>query len=140
MCFKYRSKRPAALLSVSILVLFFLFSFPSLSQEFGGNPPSMRWRQINTDTARIIYPVSLESQAQRVANLVHHIGKNAYGSIGDRHKKINIVLQNQTVVSNGLGGNLVFEVLKRRGRLEFEPSAIIQHQGIPTPGRVPFIF
>jgi len=104
MCFKYRSKRPAALLSVSILVLFFLFSFPSLSQEFGGNPPSMRWRQINTDTARIIYPVSLESQAQRVANLVHYIGKNGNGSIGDRHKKINIVLQNQTVVSNGYVG------------------------------------
>ena len=40
-------------------------------QRFGGTPPSVKWKQINTDTARVIFPAVLDSQAQRVASLVH---------------------------------------------------------------------
>ncbi|MCG8311082.1 MAG: hypothetical protein MI975_27090 [Cytophagales bacterium] len=64
----------------------------------------MRWRQINTGTARVIYPTGMDSQAQRVANIVHHIRDHGHGSVGNRHKKIDIVLQNQTVASNGYVG------------------------------------
>jgi hypothetical protein len=81
------------------------FSIPNvLAQEFGGHPPRMRWHQIDTDTARIIFPATIEPQAQRVSNLVHYITKNANRSVGERHRKINIVLQNQTVLSNGYVG------------------------------------
>ncbi len=41
------------------------------AQQFGGNPPSLKWRQINTDTARIIFPAGLDVQAQQVAAIVH---------------------------------------------------------------------
>ena len=72
-----------------------------VGQEFGGNPPSLKWRQINTDTARIIYPVGLDSQASRVAAIVHQLASRKPVSLGDQLKKVDIVLQNQTVIPNG---------------------------------------
>jgi len=104
MLFKYRSIRPERAALLVLFGLFVILNFPSFAQEFGGNPPKMRWRQIDTGTARIIYPTNMDAQAQRVANLVDHIGNHGHASVGDRHKKINIVLQNQTVVSNGYVG------------------------------------
>ena len=70
------------------------------AQEFGGNPPTVQWKQINTDTVRIIFPNGTDSIAQRVASVIHFLAaKN--NSLGTRRDKINIVLQNQTTVSNG---------------------------------------
>ena len=81
--------------------IFFLFSFLFVSaQQFGGNPPSLKWKQLNSDTARIIYPAGLDSQAQRVSTVVHYLAANDH-SLGNRLKKINIVLQNQTTIANG---------------------------------------
>ncbi|MCK5701416.1 MAG: hypothetical protein KAI29_09695, partial [Cyclobacteriaceae bacterium] len=70
-------------------------------QEFGGHPPSIKWRQINTDTVRVILPVGVDQQAQRVANTIHYLSKNSRRSVGEKQRKLNVVLQNQTVVSNG---------------------------------------
>ena len=73
------------------------------SQEFGGNPPSVKWKQINTDTARVIFPAGTDSAAQRVASIIHFLAaKN--NSLGGRRDKINIVLQNQTTIANGYVG------------------------------------
>src|SRR5262245_16199781 len=79
-----------------------LTSFLS-AQEFGGNPPSVKWKQINTDTARIIFPIGRDSAAQRVASIVHFLAaKN--NSLGSRLNKINIVLQNQSTIANAYVG------------------------------------
>src|SRR5258706_12691591 len=91
------------------LVLFhflFFISYFSFCQQFGGNPPSLKWKQIDTDSARIIFPAGLDSEASRVASIVHWLAAHPTGgsksiSLGDQLKKINIVLQNQTTVSNG---------------------------------------
>lgn len=71
------------------------------AQQFGGNPPSTKWRQINTDTARIIFPAGLEKKAMQVADISHELSRKTTNSIGSTIRKINIVLQNQTTVSNG---------------------------------------
>ncbi len=75
------------------------------SQQFGGNPPSLKWKQINTDSVRIIFPAGLDSQAQRVSSIVHYLAAHASSgtglSLGSRLHKINIVLQNQTTIANG---------------------------------------
>jgi len=71
------------------------------AQPFGGNPPSIRWQQINTDTARIIYPRGMDSTAERVASIVHWLAKNNPAPLGDKLRKINIVLQTQTTIANG---------------------------------------
>ncbi len=82
----------------------FLFSFFYLhvyAQEFGGNPPSLKWRQINSDTARIIFPVGMEKQAQQVASIVYALNRNTVPTIGSVKNKVNIVFHNQTTIFNG---------------------------------------
>jgi len=44
----------------SIAACFLLMVGCSKAQVFGGNPPSIHWKQINTDTARIIFPEGIE--------------------------------------------------------------------------------
>ena len=80
-----------------------------LSQQFGGNPSSQKWKQINTDSARIIFPVGLDSQGNRVASIIHYLAALTPAgagsiSLGNQLKKINIVLQNQTTIANGYVG------------------------------------
>src|SRR5215210_1709961 len=70
------------------------------AQQFGGNPNSIKWQQINTDTARVIFPAGLESAGERVATVIHDLQKNHTSTIGNRLRKISIVLQNQTTISN----------------------------------------
>lgn len=86
------------------LLLACIFSSITLitfSQQFGGNPPSLKWKQISTDTVRVIYPAGLDSHAQRVASVVHYLAANKPFSLGDQLKKVDIVLQNQTTIANG---------------------------------------
>src|SRR4051812_30682269 len=73
-------------------------------QEFGGNPPYLKWKQINTDTARIIFPEGLDTTAQRVAAVVHYLAAHHPVSLGTRLQKIDIVLQTQTTSANGYVG------------------------------------
>ncbi len=86
-----------------LLLSYFLFliSYFSFSQQFGGNPPSLKWKQINTDSARIIFPVGLDSQAQRVASVIHYLAAHKPIPLGNELHKINVVLQNQTTIANG---------------------------------------
>src|SRR5215510_2820881 len=90
------------LLSYYSLVILFIAGRSEivLGQRFGGNPPSVKWRQLNTDTVRVIYPDGLDSQAQRVASLVHYQALHQPVPLGNSLYKINIVLQNQTTIPN----------------------------------------
>ncbi|MBL7745411.1 MAG: hypothetical protein JNN00_18215 [Chitinophagaceae bacterium] len=92
------------MLKPSAVILLSLLSFSCLAQRFGGNPPSVKWKQLNTDTARIIFPAGLDSQAQRTAAVVHYLAAQQPVSLGDKLKKINIVLQNQTIIPNAYVG------------------------------------
>lgn len=89
-------------LSCTAVLFFIVFSLQA--QQFGGNPPSQKWKQINTDTARVIFPAGMDSSANRVATLIHQMAAQNSFSMGNQLKKINIVLQNQTVVANGYVG------------------------------------
>jgi len=85
-----------------LLLFFFLHVIVfSQAQVFGGNPSYVKWMQINTDTFRIIFPKGLDSIAQRVANVASTINGQTMPTIGNRQKKINILLQNATTISNG---------------------------------------
>ncbi|MEO9021475.1 MAG: hypothetical protein ABI237_01895 [Ginsengibacter sp.] len=85
----------------TFLLYLILFSYyKGNAQVFGGDPPSVKWKQINTPTSRVIFPAGLDSVAMRVTNIISYIKKPTERTIGDKSKKINIVLQNQTTVSN----------------------------------------
>lgn len=87
--------------SVSVFLIF-LFSFISASsQPFGGNPPSLKWRQVNNDTARVIFPKGLEEQGIQVFSIVNELSRKTSPTIGHQQYKINIIFQNQTTISNG---------------------------------------
>ncbi len=90
--------------SLQYSVLYIIVSFWGVSltaQTFGGFKPSIRWSQIDTDTARIIFPDYLKPEGQRVANAIHYLYRQGVDQIGDKALKIDIVLNNQTTISNG---------------------------------------
>jgi hypothetical protein len=85
-------------------VLFAACSINTYCQQFGGNPSSVKWKQLNTDALRIIFPAGMDSQANRVASIIDFMRKKNLSSAGSVIKKINLVMQNQTTVSNAYVG------------------------------------
>ena len=81
--------------------LLLLASIQINAQQFGGFPPSVKWLQINTDTARIIFPAAVDSQAQQISAILHKIMAEHPNSLGSNLRKINIVLHNNTTLANG---------------------------------------
>ncbi|WP_183560146.1 hypothetical protein [Mucilaginibacter sp. SP1R1] len=74
------------------------------AQEFGGNPPSIKWKQVNTPAAKIIFPAGMDSAGIRVANIVQQMNGLIKPTIGFKQRQVSIVLQNQTTVANGYVG------------------------------------
>lgn len=84
---------------ISGVLLFFSF-FNCRAQNFGGNPASVNWYQLNTENLRLIFPKGLDSQAQRIVVLMNGLGSTTAKSIGGKQNKWNIILQNQTIIPN----------------------------------------
>ncbi|HVM86795.1 MAG TPA: hypothetical protein VMT76_01315 [Puia sp.] len=99
-----------------LLLSCFVSAFHLKAQQFGGNPPSLKWKQINNDTARVIFPAGLEAQAQQVSSIVRALSQSTLNTIGNKQRKINIVFQNQTTISNAYVGLAPF-------RSEFQLTA-----------------
>jgi hypothetical protein len=89
MCMKY---------FLSALLL--CYSLFTKAQEFGGIHPRIKWYQINTPQAKIIFPKGLDSQANHIANTIATAAASTTNTIGGKTKKWNIVLQHQTIVPN----------------------------------------
>ncbi len=64
------------------------------------NAPFLKFYQINTPYFKILYPKGFEIQAQRMANTLDRIHDPESATMGVRPKKIPIILQNQSSVSN----------------------------------------
>jgi hypothetical protein len=88
-------------LRLFLFLVTLMWSTGAAAQVFGGNPPSLKWHQLNTDTARVIFPAGLDSIAEEVAAIVHKLSRTTLPTIGHTQRKINIVLQNQTTIANG---------------------------------------
>ncbi len=87
--------------------LIFVLSFITIAahaQQFGGHPSSINWNQVNTEEARIIFPKPLDSSAKRIAGIISYLNKSTQNRLGNKQRKINLVLQNQTTISNGYVG------------------------------------
>lgn len=87
---------------LSFFVFIFL-SIHSISAQtiLSNNPPSIRWYQVNTPHFKVLYSGGFEEQAQRMANTLEHIHTAEARSLGSSPRKISIILQNQSAVSNG---------------------------------------
>lgn len=89
------------MISKRMLPLFLMFtSLAASAQNFGGNPASLKWQQINTPGSRVIFPKDLDSQAMRISNIVQLLDSTTAFSIGGKFRKWNIVLLNQITIPN----------------------------------------
>lgn len=85
------------------LVFSLLISRLCHSQEIinENNPPSLKWFQVNTPHFRVLFPQGFDAQAQRMANTLEHIHGPESKTMGASPRKISVILQNQSAVSNG---------------------------------------
>lgn len=101
--------------------LLILLSFIIVSSQaqvvLENNPPSLKWYQVNTPHFRVIYSDGFKTQAERVANSLEHIREPAAKSLGTVPKKISVILQNQSAVSNGF-----VSILPRRSEFYAMPT------------------
>ncbi|MGZ3762919.1 MAG: hypothetical protein ACXVJC_23865, partial [Mucilaginibacter sp.] len=89
-----------------LLTLLLLTATATLTkaQEFGGNPPSIKWKQVNTPSAKVIFPAGMDSAGMRVADIVQRMNSAVQPTIGYKQKQVSILLQNQTTISNAYVG------------------------------------
>jgi hypothetical protein len=89
-----------------LLTLLLLTTTAALTQaqEFGGNPPSIKWKQVNTPSAKVIFPAGMDSAGMRVADIVQRMNSAIQPTIGYKQKQVSILLQNQTTISNAYVG------------------------------------
>ncbi len=97
---------PAAILRKTFccliaIICIHLFSIQTFAQDFGGFKPGIKWQQFNTPAVRVIFPQGLELQASRVAGNIQYLNDKNRSSIGPLSKKIDLILNNQGVLSNG---------------------------------------
>jgi hypothetical protein len=74
------------------------------AQQFGGNPPSIKWKQVNIPAARVIFPAGMDSTGVEVANIIRQMNGLVKPTIGNKQRQVSIVLQNQTTIANGYVG------------------------------------
>ena len=81
-----------------------LAAFTTHAQRFGGNPPSLKWRQVNNPAAKVIFPRGLDSVAMQVAGIVQQLNGTTQSSIGALQRPVSIVLHNETTIANAYVG------------------------------------
>jgi hypothetical protein len=91
----------------SLILMFSLQVFgnviegPAVGVDFQQNPSDIEWKHISTDHFDIIFPDDIESEAQRVAHLLERAYPYVTRSLEVKPAKIPLILQNQSVQSNG---------------------------------------
>lgn len=94
------------MLNFCYLILFFLPAFGSVIDapvnpvNFDQNPTSIEWKKIDTEHFEIIFPEEVTDEAQRVAHLLEKVYPFVTRSMEVKPKKIPLVLQNQSTISN----------------------------------------
>lgn len=84
---------------VAFVLPTFLFAQETTTNE--NNPPSIKWYQLNTPHFRVLFPQGFDVHAQRMANTLEHIREPESKTMGVAPRKISVILQNQSSVSNG---------------------------------------
>ena len=106
---------------IFLRILLFIFC-TCLSLEIVGqtvldnNPTHLKWNQVNTPNFRVLFPRGFDQQAQRVANTLEHMHAAEARSLGTKPRRISVLLQNQSAISNGF-----VSILPRRSELYTMP-------------------
>lgn len=95
--------RPVLCTTLGYLCFGLMISLPAEAQRFllGPNPPSLRWRQVQSAHTQVIFPAGQEVAALRVARMADWLADSASRTVGPLQGRVSILLQNQTTVPNG---------------------------------------
>lgn len=109
-----------------ILVIAALAYVPAFSQSITvlDNNPNLKWKQVKTPNFNVIFPTGFEVQAMRMANTLEHIRIPESKTLGGAPRKVSVVLQNQSAVSNGF-----VSITPRRSEFFAMPSQNYNFQG-----------
>ena len=86
--------------SQHLLFVFLLLAKFTSAQNFGGNPSSLKWMQVNTAQSRVIFPKGMDSQAIRISNVIQLLDTTTLYSIGNHIRKWNVVLLDHNTEAN----------------------------------------
>jgi hypothetical protein len=78
-----------------------LIAFSAKAQIFGGTPPSVKWKSVNTIPAEIIFPPGMDTEARQVGFLISALSRTTLPTIGNSQNKVDIVFHNLTIIPNG---------------------------------------
>jgi hypothetical protein len=93
----------------SLLVALFIWKISAFAQIIvpketrvtGNNPLDINWKYIDTKAVKVIFPESNLSEATHVANIINFISDSCGGTVGEKRKHLDLVLQTNQVISNG---------------------------------------
>src|SRR5690606_8394366 len=85
----------------ALLVLFLITRMLAAQVVLENNPTHLRWFRVTTPNFHVLFPEGFNVQAQRMANTLEHIRDAESASLGIAPRRIFIILQNQSSVSNG---------------------------------------
>lgn len=85
-------------------IIFFNISFLSQAQYYstGQDPANIKWKQINTNDFRIVFPSEYEAKAKYLAALFQDLKNKGGKDLKHTPKKFSVVLHTQSATSNGL--------------------------------------
>jgi WD40-like Beta Propeller Repeat len=87
-------------LLLAVAVLAYVPAFSQSSTVLDNNP-NLKWKQVKTPNFKVIFPAGFETQAMRMANTFEHIRIPESKTLGGPPRKVSIILQNQSAISNG---------------------------------------
>ncbi len=83
--------------------LYFILPSKVSGQYFtsGSDPSRLKWKQIKTPVARIVFEENFKSEALRLASFIDSIAPKVTLSLNHRPSRVDLLIHNQAVISNG---------------------------------------
>jgi hypothetical protein len=91
--------------TIIMLVILFTFTGAGLRAQYfstGQNPASVRWKQINTESFRVIFPEGYDSAANYVANTLEYAKSLSTLTLSADPPRTPVLIHNFTATSNGM--------------------------------------
>jgi hypothetical protein len=86
--------------SIFLVITFYLSCFPILFSQVQ-YPAKLKWVEIKSSHFKIICPENISEKGQETANLLERVYRPVSASLNKPAKPISLVLNNQSVISNG---------------------------------------
>lgn len=88
-----------------IMVLAFVMISPEVDAQYystGQEPFSVRWRQIKTESVRLIYPDHYEQKARWLASYLDTVSVYASHTLSYKPKRVSLIMHTQSDISNAV--------------------------------------